>query len=322
MPLRVLVTAGIYDDAACRQQLLDAGCEVEDMHLPPGASLDEASLAALLQGFDAVVAGSEVYSEAVFAACPGLKLVARWGVGYDAVDLAAATRHGVMVTNTPGVITDAVADLAFMFITALARRGREGDLRVRAGGWGSLVAQNVGGATLGIVGLGAIGACSARRGFGFGMTVLGCDAYPRQELVEAWGVKYVPLDELLGQSDFVVLHCNATAENYHLIGARELGLMKPSAYLINVARGALVDQEALHEALSTGVIAGAGLDVFAQEPPDPGDPLLGLDNCLFMPHTATMDRRTIGLVSGSVTTSLLEWLGGQRPRCLVNKEVR
>lgn len=321
MAMRVLVTAGIYSDPADREQLLAAGCEVEDLHLPPGASLDVEHLAAALQDIDAVVAGSEVYSEELFAACPELKLVARWGVGYDAVDLAAATARGVQVTNTPGVITDAVADLAFMFITSLARRAREGDMLVRSGGWGSLVAQNVGGATLGVVGLGAIGACSARRGYGFGMTVLGCDPYPRPELVEAWGVRYVELDELLAQSDFVVLHCNATAENRHMIGSRELRLMKPSAYLINVARGALVDQEALYAALAGEIIAGAGLDVYEQEPPAADDPLLQLDNCLFMPHTATMDRRTIALVSASVTRSLLQFARGERPACLVNPEV-
>jgi phosphoglycerate dehydrogenase-like enzyme len=321
MSARVLITAGIYDCPDCRQKLLDAGFEVADLHLPPGASLDECRLADALAGYDTVIAGSEVYSEAVFAACPQLRLVARWGVGFDAVDIAAATAHGVMVTNTPGVITDAVADLAFMLITNLARRGREGDRLVRSGGWRSLVAQNIGGATLGIVGLGAIGACSARRGFGFGMVVLGCDPCERTELVQQWGVRYVDLDTLLGASDFVVLHCNATACNRNMIGARELALMKPNAYLINVARGALVDQDALYTALTTGVIAGAGLDVFAQEPPDPADPLLALDNCLFMPHTATMDRRTIARVSACVTESVLEALGGGRPRCLVNAEV-
>lgn len=316
--MRIYNIAAIYNDPEVRQPLLDAGFELVDAPAPPQ---DEDDLIASLQGFDAVIANSERYNDHVFEACPQLKIVARWGVGYDAVDLAAATRKGVMVSNTPRVITDAVADLAFMLLLGLARRSREGDARVRAGGWGSLVGAPVGGATIGIVGLGTIGTCAARRAHGFGMRILGYDPVEKPELVEQFGVEYVDLDTLLAESDFVTLHCNATPDNRNMISTRELGLMKPTAFLINCGRGSLVDQPALVEALQNQTIAGAGLDVYAKEPPDPADPLLSLDNCLLMPHTATMDRATIRKVSVSVTNTLLEALQGKQPKCLVNPEV-
>lgn len=316
MPARILITASIFQNPECRQRLVKAGHELVDA--PPRAPFAEAEIAQMLQGFEACICDSDAYTERVFAANPQLRLIARWGVGVDSIDLEAATRHRVMVTNTPGIIRDAVADLAFTFILGLARRLREGDQMMRSGGWGRLVGQNVGGATIGIVGLGAIGACTARRARGFGMRVLAHDPIVRQELVEELSVEYVGLDELLMASDFVVLHCNATPQNRNMIGARELGLMKPTAYLINCARGSLVDQPALVAALQSGSIAGAGLDVYAQEPPDPTDPLFSLDNCLFMPHTATMDRLTIARVDEAVTVNVLAALAGQRPPNLVN----
>lgn len=319
MPPRILVTAAIYDDPEARRPLLDAGFELVDA--PAGAPFGEDDIIRLLQGFDASIADMDAYTERTFAACPQLRLVSRWGVGVDAIDVQAATRHGVMVTNTPGIITDSVADLAFMFILALARRLKEGDALLRAGGWHKLVGANVGGATLGIIGLGTIGACVARRARGFGMNILVHDPVPRPELAAELGVQYVALDDLLRESDFVTLHCNATPENRNMLGRREIALMKPTAYLVNCARGSLVDEEALVEALQEGRIAGAGLDVFAHEPPDPANPLFALDNCLLMPHTATMDRRTIARVSARVTRNTLDALEGRRPECLVNPEV-
>ena len=316
---RILITAAIYDDAEARRPLLDAGFELLDA--PGNAPFGEEDIIRLLQGFDACIADMDAYTERVFAACPQLRLVSRWGVGVDAIDVQAATRHGVMVTNTPGIITDSVADLAFMFILALARRLKEGDALLRSGGWHKLVGANVGGATLGIIGLGTIGACVARRARGFGMSILAHDPAPRPDLAAELGAKYVALDDLLRESDFVTLHCNATPENRNMLGRRELGLMKPTAHLINCARGSLVDEGSLVEALREGSIAGAGLDVFAQEPPDPDNPLFALDNCLLMPHTATMDRRTIARVSAQVTRNTLDALQGRRPECLVNPDV-
>lgn len=319
MARRILNLAAIYNDPEIRQRLCDAGFELVDV--PNDVPRDKPNLIRVLQGAEAVIANSERYDADVFASVPTLRHVARWGVGYDAVDLDAATRAGVLVTNTPGVITDAVADLAFTLLCALARRLREGDQRVRAGGWGSLVGAPVGGSTIGIIGLGTIGACSARRAKGFGMRILAHDPVQRPELVDELGVEYVDLETLLRESDFVTLHCNATPENRGLIGRAQLAIMKPTAFLINCGRGSLVDQQALVEALTKGQIAGAGLDVFEKEPPDPDDPLLKLDNCLFMPHTGTMDRRTIAKVSNCVTDTLLAFLRDGTPINVVNPDV-
>ncbi len=318
MPKRILITAGIFSDPEARRALTEAGLELVDS--PPNAPFSEEAIIGLLQGCEAVIADSDAYTERVFSACPQLRLVSRWGVGVDSVDIAAATRHGVLVTNTPGIIRDAVADLAFMFILGLARRLRDGDLMMRSGGWARLVGANVGGATVGIIGLGDIGTCTARRARGFGMRILAHDPRPRPEVVQELGVEMVDLDTLLRESDFVTLHCNATPQNRQMIGARELGLMKPGAFLINCARGSLVDQPALEEALREGRLAGAGLDVYSREPPDPADPLLALDNCLFMPHTATMDARTISRVTARVTENVLAALQGRRPPSPVNPE--
>jgi glyoxylate reductase len=316
---KIVNLAAIYNDPTIRRRLTDAGFELVDV--PSEVPRDKASLIALLQGAEAVIANSERYDEEVFAGAPTLRQVARWGVGYDAIDLDAASRAGVLVTNTPGVITDAVADLAFTLLCALARRLREGDMRVRSGGWGPLVGAPIGGSTIGIIGLGVIGTCTARRAKGFGMRILAHDPVQRPELVEELGVEYVDLDTLLRESDFVTLHCNATPQNRGLIGRAQLAMMKPTAFLINCGRGSLVDQQALVEALSTGQIAGAGLDVFEKEPPDPNDPLLKLENCLFMPHTATMDHRTIARVSNCVTDTLLSFLRDGVPINVVNPEV-
>lgn len=319
MSTRILITAAIYDDDKARRPLLNAGYELVDA--PPNAPFDEATVIELLQGFDAVIADSDAYTERTFASCPQLRLVSRWGVGVDSIDIPAATRHKVMVTNTPGIIRDSVADLAFTFILSLARKLREGDAMMRSGGWGKLIGANVGGATIGIIGLGDIGTCAARRAHGFGMTILAYDPYPRRELEDELGVRFVDLDTLLADSDFVTLHCNATAENRNLIGQRELGLMKPTAFLVNCARGSLVDEAALVAALDDGTIAGAGLDVYAQEPPAADNPLFSLDNVLLMPHTATTDRRTISRVSARVTENTLDALQGRRPQNILNPEV-
>lgn len=319
MSMRILNTAAIYDDKGARAILTDAGFELFDS--PPRAPFGEEDIIDLLEDVDAVIADSDAYTDRVFAERPRLKLVSRWGVGIDSIDLAAATRHGVMVTNTPGIITDAVADLAFTFILGLARRLVECDSLVRGGGWQKMIGANVGGATLGIIGVGDIGTCSARRGKGFGMRVLAFDPVPRQEVAAQLGVEFVDLETLLRESDFVTLHCNATPENRNMIGAEQLAMMKPTAFLINCARGSLVDETALVDALKSGTIAGAGLDVFAQEPPDPDNPLFALDNCLVTPHTATMDRKTIQRVSLQVTANTLDALQGRRPKYLCNPEV-
>ncbi len=252
---------------------------------------------------------------------PNLRIVANYGVGYDNIDLAAATARGIWVTNTPGVLTDATADLTFALMLGLARRIVEGEAMIRAGEWKSwapFLGTEVSGKTLGIIGLGQIGKAVARRALGFDMRIIyhnrrRIDEKKEREL----NVAYVSLEELLSEADFVSLHVTLTNETRHLIGARELSRMKPTAYLINASRGPVVDEMELVEALKAKKIAGAGLDVYENEPAlTPG--LLELNNVLLLPHvgSATIETRTA--MAKLAAENLLEGLRGVLPRNCLN----
>lgn len=245
----------------------------------------------------------------VFEAASNLKIVANLAVGYNNIDLDAARKHGVMVTNTPEVLTEATADLTFALLLATARRIIEAEKSVRSGDWKSwspmgMAGQQVGGATLGIIGMGRIGEAVARRGQGFGMNVL----YHNRTRRSLEDVKYAELDELLQKSDFVVILTPLTEETRGMIGERELALMKDTACLINVARGGIVDEQALYEALEAGGIWGAGLDVFEQEPVPLDHPLLSLPNVTVLPHIGSAAIQTrlamMALNAEAITTCL------------------
>jgi glyoxylate reductase len=259
-------------------------------------------------------------------AAPGVRIVANMAVGYDNIDVAGATQRGVLVTNTPGVLTETTADLAFALILAFARRIPAGERVVREGRWGlwhptDFLGRDVNGATLGIVGLGAIGLAVARRACGFGMRLLYCSRHRKPEAEAELGVEWRSLDDLLGQSDFVSLHVALTPETRNLIGARELALMKPDGVLVNTSRGGVVDQAALVQALRERRIGGAALDVFALEPLPPDDPLLALDNVLVAPHvgSATIETRT--KMADLAIDNLIAFFRGERPPTCVNPEV-
>ena len=256
---------------------------------------------------------------------PRLRIVSNMAVGYDNIDVAAATARGVLVTNTPGVLTETTADFAFALLLAAARRVVEGDRLARSGGWRTwhpsfLLGQDVHGATLGIVGLGAIGRAVARRARGVAMRLLYSDSQRRPELETELGAGFAPLNTLLQESDFVSLHVPLTAETRHLIGRRELGLMKPSAILINTSRGGVVDQQALCEALHSRAIAGAGLDVAEVEPVPTGDPLLVLDNLTLTPHVASASVATRARMAVMAADAILSVLRGERPDNLLNPQ--
>jgi glyoxylate reductase len=236
---------------------------------------------------------------ALIDTAPHLKVISQCAVGYDNIDLAAAARRGIAVGNTPGVLTDATADFTFALLMAAARRIVEGADFVRAGKWETwgltlLLGQDVFGATLGLIGLGRIGQAVARRARGFEMRLLYCDQQRQPEAEQSLGVEYCPLDDLLAQADFVSLHVNLTPETRGLIGARQFELMKPTAALINTARGPIVDPQALYAALKTGQIGAAALDVTDPEPLPPDHPLLTLPNLIVAPHiaSATVSSRT------------------------------
>ena len=268
-----------------------------------------------------------VDDEFLDAAGPRLRVVSNFAVGFDNIDVDACSRRGIPVGNTPGVLTDTTADLAFALMMAAARRLPEGDRYVRAGKWRTwgpmlLMGVDVHGATLGIVGFGRIGQALARRANGFGMTILYHDvARLPDEVSGPLGATYVEIDELLARSDFVSLHVNLTPETRHLINAETLRSMKRTAILVNTSRGPVVDQAALFEALRDGTITAAGLDVTDPEPIAADDPLLTLDNCLVVPHIASASRATRGKMAEMAAANLLAGVRGERLPTPVNPEV-
>ncbi len=264
--------------------------------------------------------------EEILEAAPNLKVVANFAVGFNNIDVAAATRRRIPVTNTPGVLTDSTADMAWALLMDAARRLSEGDRLVRTRqwtGWGplQLLGADITGATLGIIGLGRIGQALARRARGFEMRVCYWNRTRLSEQEESeLGVQYCSMDTLLGESDFLSLHVALNDETHHLIGASELGRMKPNAILINTARGPIVDEAALVEALKTGVIAAAGLDVYEREPILERE-LYDLENVVLAPHlgSATIGTRT--KMGNMAVENCLLACQGQRPINLVNGEV-
>jgi glyoxylate reductase len=268
--------------------------------------------------------GAHPIPEPILAAAPGLRVVAVAAVGYNIVDVAAATRRGILVTNTPGVLTDTTADMAWALMLGVARRLPESDRFVRAGKWtgvywSQLMGADVHGATLGIIGLGRIGQAIARRAQGFGMRVLYHNRKPDPEAARSLGAEYRDKADLLREADFVVLSLPLSAETRHAIGAPELALMKPTAFLVNVARGPVVDEAALAEALRTGRLAGAGLDVFEEEP-KVHPALLGLDNLALTPHIGSASRATRLRMATRAAENCVAALEGRRPPNLVNPE--
>jgi glyoxylate/hydroxypyruvate/2-ketogluconate reductase len=264
--------------------------------------------------------------ETLLARCPNLKAVCNVGVGYNNIDVAACTKRGIMVTNTPGVLDDSTADLAFALILATARRVTEAEAWLRQGNWKEwdfelLLGADVHHATLGIIGMGRIGQAVARRARGFDMQVIYHNRNRVAADIEAaCNASYSGFEDLLRQSDFVLLQLPYTKETHHLIGVRELALMKPSAMLINVARGGVVDDVALVDALKNKRIAGAGLDVFENEPKlNPG--FLDLKNVVMVPHVGSATLATRKAMAMTAANNLIAALSGKTPPNLVNPEV-
>lgn len=284
-------------------------------------------LLAKVKGLDGLLSllTDRIDGELLDAAGPQLKIVANHAVGFDNVDLAAATARGVLITNTPGVLTEATADHAWALLFAVARRIPESERFLRAGkfkGWGPLMflGGDVTGRTLGVVGAGRIGHAMALRSRGFEMRVLYADESTNPVLEQEIGARRVELAELLRESDFVSLHVPLLPGTRHLINAATLRQMKPSAYLINTSRGPVVDEAALAAALRQGVLAGAALDVFENEPAVHPD-LLALENVVLTPHTASATIATRGKMASMAANNLIAGLRGQQPPNLVNVEV-
>ncbi|MEX2535103.1 MAG: D-glycerate dehydrogenase [Trueperaceae bacterium] len=261
----------------------------------------------------------------VLDAAPQLKVISNYAVGFNNIDVPAATERGISVTNTPGVLTDTTADMAFALLFATGRRLVEGHDLVRSGGWKGwgplqLLGGEVTGATLGLIGLGRIGRAMVPRAKGFRMTVLYWNRTRLSPEEEAeLGIEYAPFGEVLGRSRFVSIHVAATPETRHLIDARALRLLGPEGYLINTARGSVVDEQALVEALQEGVIAGAGLDVYEREPEVTAG-LAACPNAVLAPHLGSATHATRSAMGNIAVDNLLAVLRGDRPAHLINTE--
>jgi glyoxylate reductase len=288
-------------------------------------ALSAADLMARLRAADgALLTAGERVDDALLAACPQLKVVSNIAVGYNNIDLAACTRHGVAATNTPDVLNEATADHAWALLLAAARRVTESDRYVRAGHWKRwefemLMGAELFGTTLGIVGMGRIGRAIARRAKGFGMRVV---YHNRTRLPSAQedGAIWMSTEEVLRSADHVILVVPYSQATHHLIAAPQLALMKPTAVLVNIARGGVVDDNALIEALQAGRLAAAGLDVFENEPTlDPR--FLALDNAVLTPHIASSTRATRNAMAQLAMRNLTDVLAGRRPAALLNPEV-
>ena len=320
MKPKVIVTREIFDDSLA---LLAQHCEVLDNQADVPYAPD--TLAAKLAGCEGLMCAlTDKVDAALLARCPNLKAVANIAVGYNNIDVPACTARGIKVTNTPGVLDDSTADLAFALILATARRVTEVEAYIRKGEWtGWKLKQWLGvdvhHATLGIIGMGRIGQAIAKRAAGFDMKVIYHNrTRVAAEIEQRANAAYVSMDELMAQADFVVLQMPYTPETHHLIGVAELSKMKPGAILINSTRGGVVDDKALIAALKNGVIRGAGLDVFEGEPKlDAG--FLDLKNVVLVPHIGSSTEATRRAMAMLAAKNLVAALTGQVPPNLINR---
>lgn len=235
-----------------------------------------------------IMRGSSIFSRSVMQRCPKLKLISVLGAGYDHIDVEAASELGITISTTPNYATVAVAELALSLMLDVAHRISRKDREMRTGGWAHEYASQLCGKTLGVIGTGSIGQKVMQLGRAIGMSVVAWTFHPSPERAREYGVEFASLEDLLGQSDVVSLHVQSTAETRNLIGKREFSLMKPTAILVNTARGALIDENALVEALNNDQIAGAGLDVFVNEPLPVDHPLRKMENTVLSPHNGWM----------------------------------
>jgi phosphoglycerate dehydrogenase-like enzyme len=322
MPWKVLITATPIEKVGQQAVALlqQAGCQIVN---PPRCNpFSEQGLLRLLDGIDAVLAGTDVYSASVLGspAAARLKIISRWGVGYDAIDVPAATDQGIVIAYTPGLNNEAVADYTLALLLALVRNVAEGHHSMHEGLWLPTWGHDMAGKTLGILGYGRIGQAVARRALGFNLRVIAHNPKPHPEAEQA-GIHLVSLDELLAQSDYLTLHAALTPQTRGLIGEAQFHKMKPTAYLVNAARGPLVDEPALLQALREYRIAGAALDVFTEEPLPPKHPFRTAPNLLLSPHQASNSCETGERVSRAAAEAILDLLHHRQPKFVVNPEV-
>jgi len=290
-----------------------------------GRKLNEKELMDIVPYYDGIIVGMDEVTEKVIYSSNKLKVIAKHGIGLDNIDLNAATKHGVIVTFVPQENAESVADFTFCLILALARKIINAHLSTIKGEWSPLkfVGKEIYGKTLGIIGLGSIGLRVAKRAKGFDMRILCTTAHPEKHKKEAeiYGIEFVNLETLLKESDIITIHVPLTPETKGMIGSKELSLMKKDALLINTARGPIIDEKALIEALKEKKIAGAALDVFEKEPPDKDNPLFKLENVIVAPHMASYTIEALSRVDLTLAQDLVKALKGEKPKYIANPQV-
>jgi len=318
---RVLVTPTTFGkgDPALRSTLEKTVGEV--IFNPMARPLRPSELLPLVKEVDGWIAGLDQIDSSVIEAAGRLQVIARYGVGVDQVDVEAATQRGIVVTNTPGANSVAVAELAIALMLDLGRQICQADKAIRSGQWPRYSGVGLGGKTVGLVGFGAIGREVASRLKPFGCRIVVTDPCVGTDCADTYAVELVPMDELLSSSDFVSLHASLNPSTLGMVGDTFLKKMKKGAFLVNTARGELIDEEALRDALEKGYLRGAALDCFREEPPPPDHPLLHLPQIIATPHTGSHTDEATNAMGWMSLKACLAVLGGEKPAHVVNPEV-
>lgn len=290
-----------------RALFAEHGIEIELPHVVQ--KLSESQLLEIIDRFDGVIAGDDEFTARVLEKGKRLKVITKWGVGVDAIDIEAAKRLGIRVYNTPNVFSDEVADVVMGYIILLARQLHKLDQSVRSGSWLKIQGISLRGKTLGVIGVGSIGRAVVRRAIAAGMSVVGYDiaSIPSSFITET-RLCPVEFEELLQSADFISLNCSLTSSNWHMLGPREFALMKTPVYIVNTSRGALIDESALIKALREGKVVGAALDVFEEEPLPPNSPLRQFENCIFGTHNSSNTHEAVLRVNELAIYNLLNEL--------------
>ncbi len=314
MTFRILVTARSFANTpgVHLDMLRESGCEL-DLR-PPSHPYPADQLREIIAGCDGVILGLDACDASVIEQADKLRVISRYGVGVDAVDLQAATRKGIVVTNTPGANMLGVSELALGLLFALARQIPQVAATAKAGAWSRPPGWELNGKTLGVVGFGAIGRDVGKKAVALGMNVLAYDPFWQGEIA---GVENVTLERVISESDVVTLHCSLTPDTTNLINTERIARMKDGAYIINTARGELVDENALYNGLKTGKLGGAAVDAFRVEPPI-GNPLLTLDNFIAIPHLGATTRESVERMAVMASQNLLDVLRGNKCTFVVN----
>ncbi|MCL4417698.1 MAG: phosphoglycerate dehydrogenase [Actinobacteria bacterium] len=280
----------------------------------------EADLLKKIKDIDALIADSDEVTSLVIESANQLKVISRCGMGIDNIDVDSATRNGIVVTNTPGVMAPAVADLTFALILALARKIPFADCATKSGEWPRIFGQSVAGKTLGVIGVGYIGKEVVKRAMGFGMRIMGYDLKHDENFARRYNLEYVSLDTLLMNSDFVSVNVSLNPSTKHMIGEKQFKLMKKTALFFNTSRGAVVDENALCNALTSNLISGAGIDTFESEPPV-SSPLLKMKNVITTPHIGSSTYEAMRDMAYLSMSNAVDVLEGKKPQFVVNSEV-